>query len=51
MVISRSFDDHGKATALMLIKIDSQPPATLVEKLRARPNILRVKSVVLPVRN
>ncbi len=51
MVISRSIDPNGKATALMLIKTDSEPPVSLVEKLRAGPNILRVKSVVLPARH
>jgi hypothetical protein len=50
MVISRSIDASGKATALMLIKTDSEPPVALVENLRARPYILRVKSVVLPPR-
>jgi len=51
MVISRSIDTNGKATALMLIKTDSEPPVDLVEQLRARAYILRVKSVVLPPRN
>jgi D-3-phosphoglycerate dehydrogenase len=50
MVISRSIDAAGKATALMLIKTDSEPSADLVAKLRARPYILKVKSVVLPAR-
>ena len=50
MVISRSIDTAGKATALMLIKTDSVPSNDLVTKLRARPYILRVKSVVLPAR-
>jgi D-3-phosphoglycerate dehydrogenase len=50
MVISRSIDAAGKATALMVIKTDSEPPADLVAKLRAKANILRVKSVVLPPR-
>jgi D-3-phosphoglycerate dehydrogenase len=51
MVISRSFDKGGKATAIMLIKTDSQPPAELVNKLRAKANILKVKCVVLPPRS
>jgi hypothetical protein len=51
MVISRSFDKDGKATAMMLIKTDSQPPADLVSKLRAKSNILKVKCVVLPRRS
>jgi hypothetical protein len=50
MVISRSFDPDGKATALMLLKTDSEPSAALVEKLRTQSHILRVKSVVLPSR-
>jgi D-3-phosphoglycerate dehydrogenase len=50
MVISRSFDPDGKATALMLIKTDSGPSVELVAKLRAQPHILKVKSVVLPTR-
>jgi len=51
MVISREFDKAGKATALMLLKIDSPPPANLLEALRARPNILRAKALSLPARN
>ena len=50
MVISREFDKEGKATALMMIKTDSAPPDALLNRLRARPNIVRVKSVVLPPR-
>jgi D-3-phosphoglycerate dehydrogenase len=49
MVISRHFAG-GTATALMMIKTDSQPPETLLAKLRQQPNILRVKSVILPGR-
>src|SRR5688572_21342060 len=51
MVISREFDKEGKATALMVIKTDSEPPASLLNRLRARPNILRVRSLVLPRRD
>ena len=51
MVISREFDQAGNATALMVIKTDSAPPDALLNRLRARPNILLVKSVVLPPRN
>jgi hypothetical protein len=40
----------GTATALMMIKTDSAPPEALVNRLRARPNILKVKSVKLPTR-
>ena len=50
MVISRDFGKDGTATALMLIKTDSQPPAALLDKLRAKPNIKRVKAVTLPPR-
>lgn len=45
MVISRQFQPDGTATALMVLKTDSPPPPALVDALRARPNILRVKSV------
>jgi D-3-phosphoglycerate dehydrogenase / 2-oxoglutarate reductase len=48
MVISREFGHDGKATALMVIKTDSQPPESLLNQLKARPNILKVKSLVLP---
>lgn len=51
MVISREFDKEGAATALMVIKTDSPPPDALLNRLRARPNILRVKSLVLPPRD
>ena len=51
MVISREFDKDGTATALMVIKTDSAPPDALLNRLRARPNILRVKSLVLPPRD
>jgi len=50
MVISREFESGGKATALMVIKTDSEPPASLLNRLKARPNILKVKSLVLPAR-
>jgi D-3-phosphoglycerate dehydrogenase len=50
MVISRSFDSDAKATALMMIKTDSEAPIALLNRLRARPNILHVRSVVLPAR-
>lgn len=50
MVISRHFEKTGEGTALMMIKTDSEPPAALLNQLRARPNILRVKSLVLPPR-
>jgi D-3-phosphoglycerate dehydrogenase len=50
MVISREFDNAGKATAVMVLKIDSAPPKELMEGLRGSDNILRVKSVTLPPR-
>lgn len=52
MVISRDVDAaSGKSRALMLIKTDGAPTQDLFTKLRARPNILRVKAAVLPGRN
>jgi D-3-phosphoglycerate dehydrogenase len=51
MVISRDFNKDGTATALMVLKTDSEPPATLLEKLRTKPNIVRAKSLTLPARN
>jgi D-3-phosphoglycerate dehydrogenase len=51
MVISREFAKEGEATALMVIKTDTAPPDALLNRLRARPNILRVKALVLPPRN
>ena len=50
MVISRDVNKDGIATALMVLKTDSEPPASLLEKLRARPNIIRVKALSLPRR-
>lgn len=51
MVISREVNKDGSATALMMLKTDSAPPAALLEKLRSRPNITRVKALSLPSRN
>jgi D-3-phosphoglycerate dehydrogenase len=51
MVISRQFNKDGSATALMLLKTDSAPPEALLNRLKARPNILKVKSVKLPARD
>jgi D-3-phosphoglycerate dehydrogenase / 2-oxoglutarate reductase len=48
MVISREQHADGSATALMVIKTDSEAPAALINRLRARPNIIRVKTVSLP---
>jgi D-3-phosphoglycerate dehydrogenase len=50
MVISRQFTSEGEATALMVIKTDSEPPAALLNRLRARPGILRARALVLPPR-
>jgi D-3-phosphoglycerate dehydrogenase / 2-oxoglutarate reductase len=50
MVISRDVGPDGSATALMMLKVDSAPPEALVNRLKARPNILRVRNVVLPPR-
>jgi D-3-phosphoglycerate dehydrogenase len=50
MVISRHVRPDGTAHALMLIKIDGKPTPTLLEKLRARDNILRVALATLPPR-
>jgi hypothetical protein len=51
MVISRVFDPHGDATALMVIKNDCAPPEALLNRLKARAGILRVKALALPARN
>jgi D-3-phosphoglycerate dehydrogenase len=51
MVISRETDPQGAATALMVIKTDSAPPDALLNRLKARPGILRVKALALPARN
>ena len=51
MVISRAFGKDGTATAFMVLKIDSEPPTTLLDELRKRPNIVRVKALSLPARN
>jgi D-3-phosphoglycerate dehydrogenase / 2-oxoglutarate reductase len=50
MVISREIDSAGKATALMVIKTDGPAPESLFNRLQARPNITKVKSLVLPPR-
>jgi D-3-phosphoglycerate dehydrogenase len=50
MVISRQFDPDGSAHALMVLKTDSEPPAALLNRLRARPGILRAKALKLPPR-
>jgi D-3-phosphoglycerate dehydrogenase len=50
MVISREFDKSGAAHALMVLKTDSPAPEALVNRLRARPGILRVKTLALAPR-
>jgi hypothetical protein len=50
MVISRAYGKDGKATALMVIKTDSEPTPELLKKLREKPGILRARSLVLPPR-
>jgi D-3-phosphoglycerate dehydrogenase len=51
MVISRDVQPDGSATALMVLKTDSIPPADLLNQLRARPNIIRIQPLQLPPRN
>src|SRR3954469_24694844 len=51
MVISREKHQDGSATAFMILKTDSEAPQALLNRLRARPNIVRVASVNLPPRN
>ncbi|MGN6727459.1 MAG: hypothetical protein ACTHLZ_16185, partial [Tepidisphaeraceae bacterium] len=51
MVISRDFKPDGSATALMVLKVDSTPGEPLVNNVRQKPGILRVKSVQLPKRD
>lgn len=51
MVISREVDkESGSATALMVIKTDSAAPEALLNRLKARPGILRVRALALPPR-
>lgn len=50
MVISREVQKDGTAHALMLLKTDSAATDALVNDLRARPGIVRVKQVELPRR-
>ncbi len=47
MAISRRETPGGPATALMVLKLDNEPPAALLERLKARPGILKVASVKL----
>lgn len=50
MVISRDIKPDGTAHALMVIKVDQTPDEPTMEKLRARSNIVRVRSVTLAKR-
>jgi D-3-phosphoglycerate dehydrogenase len=50
MVISREYRSDG-AVALMVLKTDSAPPEALVNRLKARPGIMRVKPLTLPSRD
>jgi D-3-phosphoglycerate dehydrogenase len=51
MVISRHVAEDGAAHALMLIKTDQAPSPALLEGLKARPGIVRVKHLELPRRS
>jgi D-3-phosphoglycerate dehydrogenase len=51
MVISREKHADGSATAFMVLKTDQEPPQALLNRLRARPGILRAKAVMLPARS
>jgi hypothetical protein len=35
----------------MVLKVDSAPPKTLIDNLRSRPGIQRVKTVAVPPRD
>ncbi len=50
MVISRTFQADGSAQALMLIKTDQQPAEAVINRLKARPGIMAVKTVELAKR-
>ena len=47
---SGTLHKDGTATALMVLKTDSQPSPALMENLRSKPNIIRVKALSLPPR-
>lgn len=50
MVISREKHADGSATALMMLKTDSSPTEAVLNRLKARANIMKVKSVELASR-
>ena len=51
MVISRVVHPDKTSTALMVLKTDSDVSDAVLNRLRARPGILRVKTVALPMRD
>ncbi len=51
MVISRAAGTDGQISALMVLKTDGPVPESLCNRLKARPGILWVRSVMLPPRN
>ena len=48
MSISRRDGKDGQMTALMVLKIDTEAPESLINQLQARPGILKVAAVKLP---
>jgi D-3-phosphoglycerate dehydrogenase len=48
MSISRRTASDGHATALMVIKVDQEPSPAVMNRLKARPGILKVATVRLP---
>jgi len=48
MVISRVNKEGGEPTAMMVIKTDTPATPALLNRLRARPNILRAATTTLP---
>lgn len=48
MAISRRETGDGGFTALMVLKVDGEPPVALLNRLKARPGILKVAVVKLP---
>ena len=50
MVISREVKPDGTAHALMVIKTDQEPSADLVDTLKAKDPIVRVRTVTMPAR-
>jgi D-3-phosphoglycerate dehydrogenase len=46
--IADMFLSRRERTALMVLRLDAQPPATVLDELRAREAILSVQSVALP---